>query len=202
MGAEKDSIQLSGKINTEDGMVYVDFSDKQIIEASKKTSYYKNLTETIDNLKKEKHILEKQTMFFSGYTFSLIVLFLVVSSVDSLWNLTITEMSAKGIKTKHKVCVVWKRLLMYLGFMCFTMLLDFFFMTYADLRSPYFMLVFISSLLGTKLYRFFLIQKLRGEDVGDFKRRFVKKIEHGVDDLLDVGGVTGTEDTTDDTFEK
>ena len=71
------------------------------------------------------------------------------------------------------------------------MLLDFFFMVYANLLSPYFMLVFISAFIGTKLYRFFLIQKLRGEDMSDFKKRFVKKVEHKVDDLLS-GGV-GTE---------
>lgn len=184
MANEKDSIQLLGELKTEDGTVYVDFSDKQIIEASKQTSYYKNLVETIENLQKDKQVLEKQVMYVSGYIFSLIVVIVVATSVDHWWNSVLEDLRERNIKTKYKPIVVWKRILMYVGFMSFTMLLDFFFMVYANLRSPYFMLVFISSFIGTKIYRFFLIQKLRGEDISDFKKRFVKKVEHKVDDLL------------------
>lgn len=180
----KDSVQLSGELKIENGRVYVDFSDKQIIEASKKTSYYKNLVETVGNLQRDKQALEKQVMFTSGYAFSLIVVVVGVVLVDKWWNSVIDDLLERGVKTKYKHIVIWKRTLMYVGFMSFTMLLDFFFMTYTNIGSPYFMLIFITSFIGTKLYRFFLIQKLRGEDILDFKRRFSKKVENKVDDLL------------------
>ena len=101
MVSEKDSIQLLGEVKTEGDVVYVDFSDKQIIEASKQTSYYKNLVETIENLQENKQVLEKQLMYTSGYAFSLIVVLVLVVSVDHWWNSVLEGLREKGVKSKH-----------------------------------------------------------------------------------------------------